>query len=120
MKPSSAFPKIYLCSHSVDFRMGLYSLLAFAQGYLLVNMTDAGNLTVFFNKRRNAVKCIYWDHTGYAMWHKALEKNLFPKVNIEPGALVLELESIQLDLFLSGIDFIAHKTHKKKLFSALY
>jgi transposase len=63
----------------------------------------SGHLFVFFNKRRNMMKAIYWDRGGYCMVAKRLVRGTFflPPAN-EHG--VVELEASELALILEGID----------------
>jgi transposase len=32
---------------------------------------------VFINRRRNMLKCLYWENDGLAIWHKRLTKGTF-------------------------------------------
>ena len=32
---------------------------------------------VFINRRRNMLKCLYWENDGLAIWHKKLTKGTF-------------------------------------------
>jgi transposase len=37
----------------------------------------SGHLFIFFSKRCDRVRIVYWDRNGYAMWTKRLEKGRF-------------------------------------------
>lgn len=61
----------------------------------------SGSLFVFCNRRRNMVKLLYWDHDGFALWFKRLEKGRFslPAIpasdyRIDRRELVLLLEGV--------------------------
>ena len=68
-------------------------------------------LFVFCNQRRDLLKCIYWDKTGFAMWVKKLdaEKFIWPK-KIESE--VVHLSSQELSFLLEGYDILKMKKHK--------
>lgn len=65
----------------------------------------SGHLFVFFNRRRDRVKVLWWDRSGFAVWYKRLEAGVFritpPAVEGTPRA---ELEAAELALILEGID----------------
>ena len=61
------------------------------------------HLYFFCNKRRNLLKAVYWDHNGFCLWQKRLEKERFPWPEDEQK--VRELSSQQLSWLLEGIDF---------------
>lgn len=59
---------------------------------------------LFCNRERRILKAIYWDHTGFALWMKRLEKHRFPwPANSEQARQQISQE--QLEQLLSGIDF---------------
>lgn len=65
----------------------------------------SGHVYVFFNKRGNQVRCLYWDRTGYCIISKRLVRGCFrftQQVNSE--SLSVELDAAELGLILEGID----------------
>jgi transposase len=60
-------------------------------------------LFVFYKRRKPAVKCIYWDRTGFALWEKELEENLFhPPIKKLPEKIAHT--QLQARWLLEGID----------------
>lgn len=62
----------------------------------------SGHLFVFRNRRGDRVKILYWDRTGFWLFHKRLEKGVFRFPSV-PGRSV-EVEAPDLALLLEGID----------------
>jgi transposase len=76
-------------------------------------------LFVFCNGRKNKLKVLYWDETGFALWYKRLEKDKFRwphKVTDE----VIRLSAEQLQWLLNGYDILKLKPHKTLQYQAIY
>jgi transposase len=74
----------------VDFRKSIDGL-AMAVGLALGRDPMSGEFFVFRNKRRNALKGLYWTPNGFVLVYKRLEKGRFaqPVVDQKTGDLVL-------------------------------
>lgn len=95
--------RVYAASAPVDLRKGFDALAA------LVRQTIAGDplsghLFVFFNRRGNRVKVLFWTRGGYALFYKRLEQGRFLLPHATAGAARLELEVAELQALLEGID----------------
>ena len=66
----------------------------------------SGHLFVFLNRRRDLMKILYWDGTGFCIWYKRLERGSFQRPLAVAGEVRpdLELSTAQLSLMLQGID----------------
>jgi len=60
----------------------------------------SGSLYVFINRRRNYVKLVYWDRTGFCLFAKRLERGRF---SLPGDAETFELSEQVFCLFLDGI-----------------
>jgi hypothetical protein len=69
MKSVREFSTIYLHRLPVDGRKGINGLACLAEGSMLLSPLKGG-LFVFTSKRRDTVKILYWDKTGFALWMK--------------------------------------------------
>jgi transposase len=64
-----------------------------------------GHLFVFFTRRRDRVRIIYWDRNGIAMWTKRIERGCFRfRVDGDDAIDVRAIEAAELALILEGID----------------
>jgi hypothetical protein len=63
-----------------------------------------GHLFIFFNRRRDQVRVLYWDRSGYALWAKRLERGRFalPPKLLDPSGPA-SIEAAELGLILEGI-----------------
>jgi len=110
MKNINEFSQIFLCTEFVDFRKGIASLAAFVEQRMDCPVFS-GALFLFTNKKRNTLKALYWDKTGFALWIKALEKEKFPWQK-NSDSISYSLDPKQLDFLLSGINPWKIKKHK--------
>ena len=119
MRAISTFPQIYFCKRFVDFRKSINGLSEIAEQELKL-APFSGALFIFISKRRDKVKILYWDKSGFAIWYKRLEEAKFawPK-NIEVDATSISITSEQLEWLLNGIDIWKIKTHKELLYENL-
>lgn len=64
-----------------------------------------GALFVFFGKRREALKVLFYDGTGLCLFYKRLDRGTFRlPVAGEPHARSVQLDERALDALLDGID----------------
>src|SRR5580704_939168 len=74
----------------------------------------AGHLYLFANKRRDRLKLLYWDRSGFAIWAKRLEAGTFAIPSGEPGAKRFEISVEELGAMLSGINL--EQANRRKRF----
>ncbi len=110
VKIFGCFDRVYLCANCVDFRKGLLSLSAFVQASLGLNPFENA-LFIFINKRKNSIKILYWDKTGFALWMKVLEKDRFPWLR-HGETSTTNISASELEWLLNGIDIWKIKKHE--------
>jgi transposase len=82
-------------------RKGFYGLGNIVRQYYKREATD-GAVYIFVNRRRDKMKLLVWDRTGYVVYYKSLEQGTF-EVPIRSNStlswseLVLILEGVRLD-----------------------
>ena len=110
------FSNIYFYRPFVDFRKGINGLSGIVQGEM--NLSPFENyIFIFSNSKRNKLKALYWDNTGFAMWVKHLEEDKYKwPVHIEDEILNVNVKN--LERFLIGLD-PWQSPHKKKEYNYL-
>lgn len=115
MKSVSSFNKIYLHRNPVDFRKSINGLSAIVQEEMKLNPFDSA-LFIFCCARRRRIKILYWDRTGFALWLKRLEEDLFPWPK-DLDEEIIEVTSKEIEWVLDGINIWKIKPHLDKKYS---
>lgn len=93
--------KILAYREPVDMRKSFDGLIALTKSALGEDPLS-GSLFVFFNRRRNYLKLVYWDRTGFCLFAKRLERGRFGlpgtdrKYELSEQAFRLVLDGIEL------------------------
>lgn len=96
--------RLFVATQPVDGRKGADSLMVLVRDVLLQDPLS-GHLFVFFSKRRDRVRIVYWDRSGFAMWTKRLERGRFcPTFSADGRLSVSDIEAAELALIMEGID----------------
>ena len=96
--------RLFVATQVVDGRKGPDSLMTLVRDVLGEDIF-AGHLFIFFTRRRDRVRIIYWDRNGIAMWTKRLERGRFRfQQSTGEGVAVRTIEAAELGLILEGID----------------
>ena len=96
--------RIFVVTQLIDGRKGADSLMTIVRD-LLTHDPLSGHFYVFFTRRCDAVRLVYWDRNGFAMWSKRLERGRFHPAFFDSGRLTAKaVESAELALVLEGID----------------
>jgi transposase len=102
MKSAQFFKQVFIHREPIDMRKGINGLCEIIH---CANMGDIRerNLFVFSGRRKNTIKVLYFDRSGFCLWQKRLEQDRFPwpKKHTDP---VVILQPEQLTWLLDGID----------------
>lgn len=109
--------KVYICNKATDMRKSINGLSILIANDLNDNPTS-GSIYVFWNRKLDKLKILYWHINGFCMLYKRLEKQRF-KI---PGKMhkTLIVTTQELRWLLDGLDFNSLKGHNKlkyKVFS---
>jgi len=96
--------RIFVARAPVDFRKqfdGLAGIVRAEFGH----DPFSGHLFVFFNKRRDKIKLLVFQHTGFWLHYKRLERGTFEMLaSVNGDDDCIEVDARQLRLLLEGID----------------
>jgi transposase len=93
---------LFVSTQTVDGRKGPDNLLALVRDSFGVDVFS-GHFFVFFTRRMDRVRIVYWDRDGIAMWTKRLEKGRY-RVPASNESVMMSLEAAELSLILEGIN----------------
>ena len=109
---------IYIAQEPVDFRLGINGLSTMVEATLRFDPFSR-NLFCFVNKRRNQIKVLYWQRSGFCLWLKRLEEEKFkwpvhlpPLQSASPRPPVVTLSEDQFLWLLEGLDLKLLKPHR--------
>lgn len=92
-------------------RKGFDSLCGLVREEFKMNPLS-GDVFIFLSKTRNKIKFLQWQHDGFAIYYKRLEKGTFEMPIIEHNHTAL-ISSQQLILIMEGIKLSSVKKHKR-------
>ena len=113
MKSPKDFKKVFIHKEPMDMRRGINGLSEIVQTSMMGNLMEP-HLFVFCGRKRDSIKVLYFDRSGFAMWQKRLEADKFPWPK-KYTDLVVQLTPEQFSWLLDGYD-----VWKIKPFSELY
>jgi transposase len=105
--------RIFVCLTPADMRRSLDGLAALTREVLLEDPLS-GHLFVFFNRRRNRTKILFFDRSGLCLLYKRIEKGVFRLAALERGGRQrAEVEAVELALILEGSELADARRRKR-------
>ena len=114
MKALDEFKEFYLFTDFIDMRKDINALSFIAQEEMSADWSKP-QLCVFIGKRKNLIKILYYDKSGFALWKKRLEFNRYPWLKTKAGSSTKSFDLKEVKHFLSSVDFFSK--HEKKVYS---
>ena len=105
---------VWLYQDKVDMRKQIDGLSIIVSSGMDKNPSN-GEIYLFFSKRSDKIKMLYWDRNGFWLWYKRLEKGTF-KMPINKQ----EINYKQLRWLLDGLDINNLQGHKKLNYSTFF
>jgi transposase len=96
--------QIFVALEPVDMRWS-FDRLAGAAVERIGYDARSGALFIYFGKRRDAVKILFFDGSGMCLFYKRLDRRVFAVPQASgPDARCVELDEALLDALLDGVD----------------
>jgi transposase len=100
---------VHVFSHATDMRKGFDSLSKLVREYGGSDVLSGG-LFVFFSRRRDRVKVLYWEEDGYVLFYKRLEVGKF---RVREKEEIVKVTGSELRLILQGMELERVKLRAK-------
>lgn len=106
--------EVFVGLDPIDLRWG-FDRLSGLVAERLGRETRSGALFLFFGKRRDALKVLFFDGSGLCLFYKRLDRGTFrvPEAPT-PGSQALEIDERTLDSLLDGVDIEAAVPKRKR------
>jgi len=110
IRPGNELRDIYVCVKPVDFRLQTNGLSMLVQEQLQLDVFSEQPFC-FTNRRRDRVKILVWERSGFVMWLKRLERQRFhwPRED----ATTVCLSGQELNWLLDGYDLSKWRPHER-------
>ena len=95
--------EVFIGLEPIDLRWG-FDRLAGVVADRLTREARSGALFVFFGKRCDALKVLFFDGTGLCLFYKRLDRGTFRLPLAPEGTTTLAIEERVLDDLLDGVD----------------
>ena len=106
--------RVWLYTEPTDMRNSFDGLSSLVKEKLSEDPLS-GQIFVFVNRKRNYLKALYFDRSGYALWAKRLEQGQFhyQRSRVSCTSHKLALNVTDLTLILEGIDVRSVHRYKR-------
>jgi transposase len=98
--------EIFVGLEPIDLRWSFDRLAGISQERI-GRPARSGALFVYFGKRRDAIKILFFDGTGLCLFYKRLDKTTFRLPQVEGDVASVAIDERALDDLLDGIDIEA-------------
>ena len=104
--------KYFLYAQATDMRKSFDGLCGLVRNGLRRNPTG-GEVYIFLNRKRDMVKLLFWDRSGFVVYCKRLERGTFERPLREASSGGIQLSWEELILILEGISLEGIRRRKR-------
>jgi transposase len=104
--------QIYLARGSTDLRKSIDGLAAIVQEQFHLDPFSP-SLFVFYNRKRDKIKILQWDHCGFWLYCRRLERGRFQWPDVSCNSGPLEITRRELRWLLDGIPLRQKQAYPK-------
>ena len=101
---------IFLYTRPTDMRKGFDGLSGIVRGEFAADPVD-GSLFLFINRRRDRLKILHFDGSGFWLYYKLLEAGTFEVIASEDKCA--RIDSTQLAMLLGGVSLVSMRRRKR-------
>lgn len=94
---------MFVAAEPIDLRRGHDGLAALVRAQWGDELF-AGHLFVFFGRRLDRCKILFWDRGGLVLYYKRLERGRFQPPSVTSDGKAVEMDMTALAMLLDGID----------------
>ncbi len=106
-----ATQSIFLYTRPTDMRKGFDGLSGIVREAFGADPLD-GSLFLFINRRRDRLKILHFDGTGFWLYYKLLEAGTFEVLSGDDPCV--EIDSTQLAMLLGGVSLASARKRRKR------
>jgi len=106
------YQSIFFAVRPVDFRKSFNGLCGEVKNTLGAD-PQSGSLFVFHNKRRDALKLLFWEDDGFWLLYKRLEAGTFELPLVAAGTPSVAIRYEQLQWILAGVEIGSIRMRKR-------
>ena len=101
---------IFLYTQAADLRKGFDGLAGIVREQFDADPLD-GSLFLFVNRRRDRIKILHFDGTGFWLYYKRLEAGTFEVIVSEESRV--QIDATQLAMLLGGVSLVSAQRRKR-------
>jgi transposase len=109
--------KVYIALGITDMRKSIDGLSILVSEKLKLDLFS-GHLFVFCNRNQNMLKILYWDKSGFCLWHKRLERNKFKWPSSKEEIMAVGTQ--ELSWLINGLNIHQKNAHKSLKYTTVF